>query len=102
MRGIGEKTASKLIAEHGSLDGLFAASSLPATVAAKLAAAADYLAAARKVVLPVADLALDPCDLALPAAAADAELLAALAEEWTLTAAVERVQRAIAVARAAS
>ena len=100
VRGIGEKTASKLIAEHGSLDGLLAASSLPTTVAAKLAAAADYLAAARKVVLPVADLALDPCDLALPAAPADPEMLAALAEEWTLTAAVERVQRAVATARA--
>jgi 5'-3' exonuclease len=100
VRGIGEKTASKLIAEYGSLDALLAARSLPATVAAKLAAAADYLAAARRVVLPVADLALDPCDLALPAAAAEPETLAALAEEWKLTAAVERVQRAVAAARA--
>jgi len=101
VRGIGEKTASKLIAEHGSLDGLLAATSLPAAVAAKLTAAADYLAAARRVVLPVADLPLDPCDLALPAAAADPEMLAALAEEWKLTAAVERVQRAVSVARTA-
>ena len=100
VRGIGEKTASKLIAEHGSLDGLLAATSLPSTVAAKLAAAADYLTAARKVVLPVADLTLDPCELALPAAPADPEMLAALAEEWKLTAAVERVQRAVVTARA--
>ena len=99
VRGIGEKTASKLIAEHGSLEGLLAASSLPATVAAKLAAAAEYLAAAQRVVPPVAGLALDACDLALPAAPADSEMLAALAEEWKLTAAVERVQRAVATAR---
>jgi 5'-3' exonuclease len=100
VRGIGEKTASKLIAEHGSLDGLLAAPSLPASVAAKLAAAADYLAAARTVVPPVADLPLDGCDLALPAAPADPEMLAALAEEWQLAAAVERLQRAIATAKA--
>jgi len=102
VRGIGEKTASKLIAEHGSLDGLLAAPSLPASVAAKLAAAADYLVAARKVVPPVADLPLDAGDLALPVGPADPEVLAALAEEWKLTAAVERLQRAIAAANASS
>jgi 5'-3' exonuclease len=100
VRGIGEKTASKLIAEHGSLDGLLAAPSLPASVAAKLAAAADYLVAARKAVPPVADLPLDAGDLALPVGPADPEVLAALAEEWKLAAAVERLQRAIATANA--
>src|SRR5499427_10929576 len=33
VRGIGEKTAAKLIAEHGSLDRLLAAPRLPAAVA---------------------------------------------------------------------
>ncbi|HWP66371.1 MAG TPA: 5'-3' exonuclease H3TH domain-containing protein [Candidatus Limnocylindria bacterium] len=99
VRGIGEKTASRLLAEHGSLDALLAAPALPAAVAAKLAAAAEYLAAARRVVLPVADLALEPLDLTLPADAGDGELLAALADEWKLAAAVDRVQRAIAAAR---
>jgi 5'-3' exonuclease len=101
VRGIGEKTASRLVAEHGSLDGVLAATTLAPTIAAKLAAAGDYLAAARRVVLPVHDLALPAADLSLPAAAADAEVLAALADEWKLTAAVDRLQRAIAAARAA-
>jgi 5'-3' exonuclease len=101
VRGIGEKTASKLIAEHGSLDTLLAAAALAPAVASKLDAAREYLAAARRVVPPVRDVALSACDLSLPTVPADADALAALAEEWKLTAAVERLQRAIAGARAA-
>ena len=100
VRGIGEKTAAKLIAEHGSLDALLAARDLPAGIAAKLAAAADYLAAARRVVLPVRDLPLPALDLTLPAAPADPEILAALAAEWQLGKAVERLARAMETARA--
>jgi 5'-3' exonuclease len=100
VRGIGEKTASKLIAEHGSLDALLAALTVPPMVARKLADAREYLAAARRVVPPVCDVPLPPCDLSLPASPADAEALAALAEEWKLTAAIERLQRAIAATRA--
>jgi 5'-3' exonuclease len=99
VRGIGEKTASKLIAEHGSLDALLAATTVPPTVARKLADAREYLAAARRVVPPVRDVPLLPCDLSLPGSPADAEALAALAEEWKLEAAVERLQRAIAATR---
>src|SRR5213593_4479173 len=50
--GIGEKTAARLLAEHGSLDAVLAARSLPAPVARRLTAAAAYLDAARRVVLP--------------------------------------------------
>jgi len=99
VRGIGEKTASRLIAEHGSLDALLAAT-LPPSITRKLDDSRAYLAAARRVVPPVADVPLAPCDLSLPAAPADAEALAALAEEWKLTAAVERLERAITAARA--
>jgi 5'-3' exonuclease len=101
VRGIGEKTASKLIAEHGSLDGLLAAVTLPPTLARKLEDGREYLAVARRVVPPVREIPLPACELSLPDTPADADALAALSEEWKLTAAVERLQRAIAVARAA-
>ncbi|HEY4001604.1 MAG TPA: 5'-3' exonuclease H3TH domain-containing protein [Candidatus Xenobia bacterium] len=58
--GIGEKTASQLIARYGSLDALLAATDLAPTVARKLQAAAHYLAAARQVVLPRTDVPLAP------------------------------------------
>jgi 5'-3' exonuclease len=101
VRGIGEKTAAALIAEHGSLDALLAATTLAPAVARKLEAGRAYLAAARRVVLPVLDVRLDPCELALPASAADRAALDALVEEWQLGRAVERLERAIAAARAA-
>jgi 5'-3' exonuclease len=100
VRGIGEKTASKLMAEHGSLDALLAASALAPTVARKLENAREYLAAARRVVPPVRDVPLSACNLSLPETPADADALAALATEWQLTAAIERLQRALDVARA--
>src|SRR6266404_5818186 len=61
--GIGEKTASKLIAEHGSIETLLASPSVPPSVARRLDAARDYLAAAMRVVLPVIDVPLPPISL---------------------------------------
>src|SRR5437016_13622661 len=58
VAGIGEKTAAKLIAEHGSLDVLLASRSLPPAIARRLDSGREYLAAARRVVLPVADVPL--------------------------------------------
>src|SRR5207237_712342 len=66
--GIGEKTAARLIAAHGSLANVLAAKTLPPAVARRLAAAEPYLAAARRVVPPVAEVPLPPLDLALPKA----------------------------------
>jgi 5'-3' exonuclease len=99
--GIGEKTAAKLISEHGSLAGVLASTSLPAAVARRLAAARDYLAAAQRVVLPVTDIPLPEVALDLPAAPADARALARLAREHSLESPVERLTAALA-ARAAS
>jgi 5'-3' exonuclease len=99
VRGIGEKTAAALIAAHGSLDALLAATTLAPAVARKLAEGRAYLTAARQVVPPVRDLALAPTTLDVPAAPADAESLGALAEEWQLAAAIARLQRALDVAR---
>jgi 5'-3' exonuclease len=94
--GIGEKTASRLLAEHGSLTAVLAAASLPAAVARKLEAAAAYLQAARRVVLPVTDIPLPAIDLALPARPANPRRLAALAAEHELGTPVQRVETALA------
>jgi 5'-3' exonuclease len=94
--GIGEKTAAKLIAEYGSIDRLLAAPKLPGAVARRLDAARDYLAAARRVVPPVADVPLPAVVLDLPREPADARTLAELAATHGLGGAVGRMQAALA------
>jgi len=94
--GIGEKTASRLIAEHGSLARLLARTDLPAAVAARLHAARDYLERARRVVLPVATVPLPRVSLALPAQPAHPRTLARLGREHRLAGAIARVQAALA------
>src|SRR5207245_1119344 len=64
--GIGEKTAAKLVAEYGSLDAILNAESLLPPIVRRLDAARDYLAAAQRVVLPVADVPLPPVSFSLP------------------------------------
>jgi len=94
--GIGEKTAARLIAEHGSLASVLAARTLPPAVARRLEAAHAYLAAARRVVPPVADVPLPPLDLSLPKAPAHPRRLARLAREHELAGPVGRVEKAVA------
>ena len=96
VAGIGEKTATKLIAEHGSLDRLLAATSLPAAVARRLDAARDYLAAARRVVPPRADVPLPRLALALPHEPADPRTLARLAAAHSLDGPLGRLQAVLA------
>ena len=97
--GIGEKTAAKLIAEHGSLAEVLAAKNLSPTIAGLLAAARDYLAAARRVVLPVASVPLPAVDLTLPERPADRATLARLAAEHQLATPVKRVEDALTACR---
>lgn len=94
--GIGEKTAAALISTHGSLAGALAARNLAPTVARKLAGAEAYLAAARRVVPPVADLPLPSVDLSLPTRTAHPKRLAKLVETHRLAGAVERLEKALA------
>jgi len=94
--GIGEKTAAKLIAEHGSLDRLLAAPNLPPAVARRLDAARDYLAAARRVVPPVVNVPLPRVDLELPREPAHPRTLARLASAHSLGGGVGRMQAALA------
>ena len=57
-RGIGAKTAAALLAEHGTLDGVLAASGLRPRIAAALAEQADELRAFREIAV-LQDVALD-------------------------------------------
>ena len=70
VAGIGEKTAAKLLADHGDLEGIAASTTLSPSIAAKLSQAADYIGRARQVVAVRTDLSL-PGDLTLPHEVAD-------------------------------
>ncbi|HYV57233.1 MAG TPA: 5'-3' exonuclease [Candidatus Nitrosopolaris sp.] len=97
VAGIGEKTAARLLAQYGSLDRILAARDLPPPVARRLAAGRDYLAAARRVVPPVADVPLPSLDLALPGTPAHPRRLAQLATEHELGTPLGRLRAALAV-----
>ncbi|MGW0044712.1 5'-3' exonuclease [Rhodococcus sp. NPDC003348] len=105
VKGVGEKTASTLLLQYGSVAALRAAVDDPASGLAKgmrgkLTASADYLDAA----LPVVRVAVDaPVELSgpdtLPTAPADPDRLSALAEELKIGASIGRLTTALAAAR---
>ena len=93
--GVGEKTAARLLTEHGSLDGVLAARDrLPPRIAAALDASRDYLAAMR-VVVPVATGV--PYEVT-PARPPNRDRLAQLAEEHGLGGPARRLLAAIEAA----
>jgi len=100
--GIGEKTAARLLAQHGSLAGILAAvddptSSLSTGLRAKLRAAADYLAAAGPVVRVATDAPVTfstPTD-ALPLTAADPAAVAELADRFGVGSSISRLRKAL-------
>jgi 5'-3' exonuclease len=101
VAGIGEKTASALLAEYGSLTGLLdaagdATSAVKPAVRKKLEAATDYLAVAPRVVQVRADAPVTPADSALPAVPAHPEELEKLAEQYGLDSPVKRLTKALA------
>jgi 5'-3' exonuclease len=96
VHGIGEKTASHLVAKYGSLDGILSAPDVSATIRAKLRADADYLAAARKVVWMARDAPVTGGDGAIPKKPAHPEKLESLAKRYSLGAAVGRLMDALA------
>ncbi|TJZ78463.1 5'-3' exonuclease [Rhodococcus oryzae] len=105
VKGVGEKTASSLLLEYGSVEALRAAvddpkSGLAKGIRAKLTAASDYLDAALPVVRVATDAAVemsrpDP----LPVAPVDQERLAALADELAIGASIGRLTKAMAAPR---
>jgi 5'-3' exonuclease len=95
VRGIGEKTAAALVRRYGSLDAILAADDLAGPVARRLEDGRTYLAAARRVVPPVATVALARPSLALPRAPAHPRRLGALAKEHHLEGPIARAQAAL-------
>lgn len=102
VAGVGEKTASKLLLEFGSLTRLRAAAVDPASTLAKgprakMLAAADYLDAALPVVLVATDTPVThSLPDTLPTAPAHPDRLAALADELGVRSAVDRLIAALA------
>jgi 5'-3' exonuclease len=102
VRGIGEKTASQLLAKYGSLDAILAATDLSSTIRAKLNASKDYLVAARRVVGPVLDCSIDVTgDGSLPSKPRDSAKLAVLAERHGVQASVQRLVAALGATQTA-
>jgi 5'-3' exonuclease len=95
VKGIGEKTAATLLTRYGSLDGIVAADDLPPAVVRKLHDGRDYLAAARRVIPPVADVPLPRTTLAVPTTPADPAALQALCDAHRLGGVVDRLRTAL-------
>jgi 5'-3' exonuclease len=104
VAGVGEKTASALLAEYGDLAGIVAAAADPASamkpaLRARFAAAVDYLAVAPTVVEVVRDLPLGDVDARLRAPGDDRRAaLAALGERWALGGSLDRCLTALTAA----
>jgi 5'-3' exonuclease len=103
VAGIGEKTAAGLLASYGDLEGILAEASRPGGrisggIAAKLAAAIDYLAVAPTVVAVARDLdlAVDWDDLERPSAPAYPDEFVRLTEEFGLGSSADRILAALA------
>ncbi|WP_083826510.1 5'-3' exonuclease [Hoyosella subflava] len=102
VAGIGEKTASKLLLEFGSLEALVAAAADPSStlatgVRAKIGAAAEYIAAAVPVVRVATDapVAFSRED-ALPSAPSDRRRVAEVAQDYGIENAIARLTSALA------
>jgi 5'-3' exonuclease len=99
--GVGQKTAAALLREFGTLDGILAAAQIsdvgfPRGAHAKIMAAADYIAPARKVVAVAHDVPVGKLDPTLPRKPRDPSALEALSDRWGLGTSVERVVEALA------
>lgn len=95
VRGIGEKTSSALITAHGSVERVLAAAkATPAGPLAKVAAAADYIARAARVVRITGEAPLEELDITLPRHAPKPSL-ERRAEGYALDGAVRRLLAAI-------
>ncbi|WP_031515182.1 5'-3' exonuclease [Streptomyces sp. NRRL F-5123] len=104
VKGIGEKTAAQLVTEYGDLAAVRAAAADPfsrLTPARRrnIAAAADYLDVAPRVVAVAKDVPLPPFDATLPAAPAAPQALEALARTWGLGGSLSRLLAALAADR---
>lgn len=102
VRGVGEKTASTMLAQYGSLESIMAAahdpnSALPKAFRIKILAATDYIAAAQLVVRVArnAPVHLFTGDDRLPTPPADPDRVAELAELHGVSSSIARLQKAL-------
>ncbi|TQL68580.1 5'-3' exonuclease [Nocardioides albertanoniae] len=100
VKGVGEKTAAKLLQQFGDLEGIIAAVADPATSITKaqrqkFVDAADYLAVAPEVVAVARNLPLDRSRTALPSTPADLDRLRELAATYNLSSQVARLEAAL-------
>jgi 5'-3' exonuclease len=102
VTGVGEKTASAMLTQYGSLENILSAahnpkSLLPKAFRAKILAATDYIAAARPVVRVARDapVQLFTADGRLPAHAADPDRVAELSRDWGIASSIGRIQKAL-------
>jgi 5'-3' exonuclease len=100
--GVGEKTASAMLTQYGSLDNILAAahdpkSALPKAFRAKILAAIDYIEAAKPVVRVSRDapVHLFTDEDALPMHAADPARVAELAKRYGLGSSIARLQKSL-------
>ena len=102
VAGIGEKTAARLIADYGDLEGVLTAASakkLSPGLTARLGAGVPYLGPARDVVRVRTDVPLEVTedDLLLPTAPVKPEVFGELAELLNLGGPAERIVAALAL-----
>jgi 5'-3' exonuclease len=100
VAGVGEKTAARLIARYGSLDGLLVALDDPQAgfapgLRTKLNAGREYLAKAPEVVRVATTAPVPAIDSTLPAEPADAERVMELAQRWNIAGSLRRIVDAL-------
>lgn len=101
VAGIGEKTASLVVAKFGTIENIVEVARngddrMGGPVRSKIMKSLDYLQAAPQVVRGRTDLEIPALSTAIPATPADPEMLAALGEKFGLTSAVDRLTKALA------
>jgi 5'-3' exonuclease len=99
--GVGEKTAARLLATFGSLEGVLQAAEdkaegLTPTLRGRLQDSAEYLTAALRVTRVATNAPLPEVDLSCPRQPADPSRLEELAHDWGLTSPVQRLTEAFA------
>jgi 5'-3' exonuclease len=101
IKGVGDKTAARLINQFGSLDEIINAANandpvISATLALRLLDERPYLEAAKKVVAVDRAIGIEDLDLTTPRQPADATTLYGLADVWGLGSSVDRLVRVLA------
>jgi len=102
LPGVGEKTAASLVRTYGDLDAIIAAaadesSGMSPSVRVKIRQSADYLEAARQVVLVASDATLPEfAEPVVPREPADPTALAELRDRWGLGGAADRIVSVLA------